>query len=201
MEPAGSAAGGPADEELVWQVRDGRRDAFDLLVERYQRRATSVAYRLIGNLHDSLEVCQDAFVRAYQGLDSLEDPRRFGSWFLRIVTNLSLNFRRDRAVGGRKVSIEDNLLDERDPRDERLAAPSWSEDRPGARLAAEELEGVIRRALDSLPEQQRAALVLFSLEQLPQKEVAEILNCSVEAVKWHVFQARRKLKEQLADFL
>ena len=72
---------------------------------------------------------------------------------------------------------------------------------PGADLDATELGQVAQRAIAELPEQQRTALVLFSLEQLPQKEVAAIMGCSVEAVKWHVFQARKTLRTELADYL
>lgn len=189
-----------SDAELVGAVRAGRRAAFDELVERYQRRAVSVAYRLLGNLHDGLEVCQEAFIRAYRNLDTLEDERRFGPWLLRIVTNLSLNFRRDRAVGGPRISLDDCIL-EAGGRDARVADAPHSDQRPGAELAASELHAVVQDAIADLPEQQRTALVLFSIEQLPQKEVAAIMECSVEAVKWHVFQARRKLKDRLADYL
>lgn len=191
------------DEELVRRVRAGDRRAFDPLVERYQRRATSVSYRLLGNIHDALEVCQDAFVKAYRNLESLEEPARFGSWLLRIVTNLSLNFRRDRAVGGPRLSLDDCIMDSDEPgsADERLADPGHSDDRPGAMLAAGELGEIVQAAIADLPEQQRLALVLFSVEALPQKDVASIMGCSVEAVKWHVFQARKKLKERLAEHL
>jgi RNA polymerase sigma-70 factor (ECF subfamily) len=68
-------------------------------------------------------------------------------------------------------------------------------------LAGRELEERVHASLAKLPPQQRAALVLFSVEQIPQKDVARILNCSVEAVKWHVFQARKKMKEYLAEYL
>lgn len=190
----------PSDGELVNRARNGRAAAFDQLIERYQRTATSVAYRLVGNLHDALEVCQDAFVRAYRNLDSLEDVERFRSWFLRIVTNLSLNFRRDRRVGPKRVSFEDCIAEGDEPRGDRLASRGAAE-RPGGRLAAEELSGIVQQAMSELPEAQRTALVLFSIEQLPQREVASILGCSVEAVKWHVFQARRKLRERLAEYL
>ncbi len=191
----------PSDEELVRQSCLGRPGAFDRLVERYQRRATSVAYRLLGNLHDALEVCQDAFIRAYRNVQTLEDASRFGPWLLRIVTNLSLNYRRDRAVGGPRLSLEDCILPDERPRAERVALPAHSDEQPGAELAASELADIVRTAIAELPEQQRAALVLFSLEQLPQKQVATIMGCSVEAVKWHVFQARKKLKAHLADYL
>jgi len=188
----------PDDAELVRATLAGRKAAFDDLIERYQRRATAVAYRLLGNIHDALEVCQDAFIRAYRKLDALEDPARFGPWLLRIVTNLSLNYRRSR---GPRLSFEDCLLSEDTSREERIADSPHSEDRPGARLAATELEERVQAGLAQLPPQQRAALVLFSVEQLPQKDVAQILDCSIEAVKWHVFQARRKMKEYLADFM
>lgn len=190
-----------SDADLVRSACSGRRDAFDELVERYQRRAVSVSYRLLGNLNDALEVAQEAFIRAYRNLESLEDGDRFGSWLLRIVTNLSLNFRRDRAVGGRKISLDDCILGEDSNSAQRIAEPSHSETHPGAVLAAAELQGIVQAAVAALPDQQRTALVLFSIEQLPQKEVAAIMDCSVEAVKWHVFQARKKLKEQLADYI
>ena len=186
------------DAELVRQTLAGRRSAFDELVERCQRRATSVSYRLLGNLHDALEVCQEAFVRAYRHLETLEEPGRFGPWLLRIVTNLSLNFRRAR---GPRISFEDCLLSDEHSREEQIADGAHSEDRPGAKLAAEELREKIEASLAQLPAQQRAALVLFSIEQMPQKDVAQILGCSIEAVKWHVFQARKKMKDFLAEYL
>lgn len=191
----------PTDDELVRQTCAGRRPAFDELIERYQRRATAVSYRLLGDLQDALEVCQEAFLRAYRNLDTLDDPGRFGPWLLRIVTNLSLNFRRARAVGGRRLSFEDCVLDEQRSTAELVSDAPHSEDRPGARLAASELSEIVQAAIAELPAQQRTALVLFSIEQLPQKDVAEIMSCSVEAVKWHVFQARRKLRERLAEHL
>jgi RNA polymerase sigma-70 factor (ECF subfamily) len=198
VETERSTRATPDDAELVRATRAGRREAFGELVERYQRRATSVAYRLLGNIHDALEVCQEAFIRAHRKLDTLEDPERFGPWLLRIVTNLSLNFRRSR---GPRLSFEDCLLGEDEARAERVADAPHSEDRPGALLAGRELEERVHASLAELPPQQRAALVLFSVEQIPQKDVARILNCSVEAVKWHVFQARKKMKEYLAEYL
>jgi RNA polymerase sigma-70 factor (ECF subfamily) len=191
----------PTDEGLVRRAVAGEAGAFDALVERYQRRATSVAYRLLGNLHDALEVCQEAFIRAYRGLHTLEDTGRFGPWLLRIVTNLSLNFRRARGAGGRKVSFEDCIVNEDQSRDELIGDAPHSEDRPGATLIATELSETVQAAINELPEQQRTALVLFSIEQMPQKDVATIMGCSVEAVKWHVFQARKKLKDRLARHL
>jgi RNA polymerase sigma-70 factor (ECF subfamily) len=187
----------PDDATLVQAAQRGEPGAFDQLVTRYQKRATGVSYRLLNNLHDALEVCQEAFIRAFRHLESLEDPRRFGPWLLRIVTNLSLNFRRSR---GPRLSLEDCVIEDGD-RAERVADRPSAGERPTSELDTSELQEQIQAGLAQLTNQQRAALVLFSMEQLPQKEVAEIMGCSVEAVKWHVFQARKKMKAHLAAYL
>ncbi len=86
----------PTDGALVVKVLDGDRAAFDVLVTRYQRQAVAVSYRLLGNSHDALEVVQDAFIKAFTSLAGLQKPEAFGGWLMRIVSNLSLNFRRGR---------------------------------------------------------------------------------------------------------
>ena len=175
----------------------GQMAAYDRLVERYQRRAVSVAYRLLGNLSDAMDVVQDAFLRGYRSLGTLEKPERFGPWVMRIVSNLSLNYRRGRkkhlslSIGDDEESVSDNWVPEGDRR----------EVSGEAALESAELRSQIDEAVDSLPEAQRLALVLFAIEQMPQKEVAEIMQCSVEMVKWNVFQARKALKARLADYL
>src|ERR1700741_2379529 len=88
--------GGPTDGQLVAQVLAGQRKAFDELIGRYQRQAVAVSFRLLGNTNDALEVSQDAFLKAFTSLDTLQKPEAFGGWLMRIVSNLSLNYRRSR---------------------------------------------------------------------------------------------------------
>jgi len=189
----------PLEVALVCRAKAKDAQAFGELVRRYQRRAVSVAYRLVGNSADASDVSQDAFVRAYRNLDQLDDPTRFGPWLMRVVSNLSLNFRRSRATRS-AASLDDALLDgvdfQKPGHGLRISPPDADAD-----PRAMELDAALSRAMEQLPDQQRLALILFSVEGLPQKEVAEILECSVELVKWNVFQARKKLKELLADVL
>lgn len=183
--------------DLVGSAREGAAGAFDELVRRYQRQATSVAYRLLNNRDDAMEVTQDAFLRAFEKLPSLAQPERFGPWLMRIVNNLALNRRRARAL--RMTASLDASGD-----DDARGGPNLPDRRepdPPTAASADELEGLLSKAIDELPERQRTALVLFSIEKMPQNEVAEILGCSVEAVKWHVFTARKKLKDRLKDYL
>lgn len=188
-------------EECEWVRRagEGDREAFGCLVDQYHRRAISLAYRLLGHAEDAKDVAQDAFVRAFRSLGQLEDPKKFGGWFMRIVGNLSLNYRRSRRL--RRAASTDSVepfADEwRDPAtgNLKLADPEQED-----RLQPSELQQAIDAALHRLPEKQRLALILFAVEKVPQKEVAEIMECSVEMVKWNVFQARKKLKDELADY-
>lgn len=197
---APSQVEGPTDGQLVGRCLAGDRRAFDVLIGRYQRQALAVAYRLLGNTQDALEVTQDAFLKGYGSLQTLEKPEAFGGWLMRIVSNLSLNYRR-----GRKVRSQlplDDLLGPSEGSGE-TSGSAWmsrGED-PSQLLQSRELGEKLKEALARLPEKQRLAIVLFTLEQMPQKQVAETLQCSVEAVKWHVFQGRKKLKELLKDHL
>ncbi len=185
------------DAEAVSKTLAGDLRAFDSLIEAYQRRAVAVAYRLLGNINDAMDVCQDAYVRAFRSLESLEDPRKFGSWLMRIVSNLALNYRRDRRPTLSLATGDD----ERGIGEDALADSSGGASLNEGSMQANETQDAITAAIEQLPEKQRMALILFAIEGIPQKEVAEILECSIEAVKWNVFQARKTLKESLSEFL
>ncbi len=189
-----------AEVALVRRAQSGDPEAFAELVSTYQRRTVSLAYRLLGNIEDAGDVSQDAFVRAYRNLHQLDDPSKFGAWLLRTVSNLSLNFRRSRKTRS-AVPLDDVVLataEARSPSSGRRMRVG-PEDESGA--LSDELQAAISAALEQLPDSQRLALILFSVEGMPQKQVAEVLECSVELVKWNVFQARRRLKETLKEFL
>ena len=203
VEMAQLTDGGPGDGDLVDRVLSGDKDAFDILVRRYQKQALAVSYRLLGNAQDSLEVTQDAFLKAFSSLSSLQKPAAFGGWLMRIVSNLSLNFRRGRKTRS-QLPLDDLLAaGGAGQSDAGAMASDWAAQGgdPVRRLESQEMGRRLQDALASLPEKQRLAIVMFTIEELPQKQVAEALNISVEAVKWHVFQGRKKLKELLKDVM
>jgi len=191
----------PGDGWLVQQTLGGDRKAFDRLIIKYQRQAVSVSYRLLGNSHDALEVTQDAFLKAFSGLASLQKPDAFGGWLMRIVSNLSLNYRRGRK--NKNPLPLDDLLGSADVSQDDTGQNQWMarSDDPAHQLQSKEMGQRLHEAINLLPEKQRLALVMFTLEEMPQKDIAAALDCSVEAVKWHVFQGRKKLKELLKDHL
>lgn len=192
----------PTDAQLVLKAISGKKEAFDELIRRYQRQAAGVSYRLLGNSHDAMEVTQDAFLKAFASLGTLQKPEAFGGWLMRIVSNLSLNYRRSRKTRS-QLPLDDVL----GPVEARPAQGSGGSEwmarsgDPERALESEEMGKRLQQALRELPEKQHLALVMFAMEQMPQKDVAQALNCSVEAVKWHVFQGRKKLKEILKEYL
>jgi RNA polymerase sigma-70 factor, ECF subfamily len=186
------------DGTWVLAARGGDLAAFDKLVVRYQKQATSVAYRLLNNLDDAMEVTQDAFLRAYEKIATLDTPERFGPWLMRIVSNLALNRRRWRSLR-KTVSLEPSGNEGDEDRGGGYADPSAV--MPEQEASAKDVQRILADAIAELPEMQRQALVMFCIEQMPQKDIAQALDCSVEAVKWHVFTARKKLKERFKDYL
>lgn len=187
---------GERDAAWVRAALDGRPDAFGQLAKTYERLAIATAYRLLGNSDDALEVVQEALLRAYRSLARLNEPSRFGPWLLRIVSNLSLNARRSRRSGV--------PLDEQWGTDGMRASdgePVAAETGPERLALGHELGEALDAALQKLPEKQRLALILFTIEGWAQKDIATLLECSLENVKWYVFQGRKRLREQLGDVL
>jgi RNA polymerase sigma-70 factor (ECF subfamily) len=148
-----------------------------------------VAVRILGDANEAAEAVQDAFFKAYLSIDKLKEPRRFEVWLLRIVANAAISQRR--AVKRRAEMI--------------VGVTDCHEDKKGDSLiekaAGKELQEAMRRAMLKLSKKEAKAISLFGLEDLSQREVADIMGCSVAAVRWHVFRARQKLKVLLKEYL
>lgn len=200
---AGSPAG-PSDGQLVADTLAGDRKAFDVLIRRYQRQAVAVSYRLLGNSHDALEVTQDALIKAFTSLETLHQPQAFGGWLMRIVSNLSLNYRRSRKTRNAVPLMEVLAPQNAEQSAAHGGGSEWMSsptNDPARRLQGKELGEKLKQALAQLPEKQRLAIVMFTIDEMPQKQIAEALDCSVEAIKWHVFQGRKRLREILKEQL
>lgn len=191
------------DGELVRTTLSGDRAAFDQLIRRYQKQAVALAYQRLGNVDDAQEVTQEAFIKAFCQLGSLNAPEAFGGWLLRTVSNLALNRRRGRRLRHNPGLDESFMTGESNPQASGGIQSDHSIRSTRASRAVEDAELSERRqwAMMQLPEKQRLAIEMFAINGMPQKQVADALECSVEAVKWHVFQGRKRLKELLKDLL
>jgi RNA polymerase sigma factor (sigma-70 family) len=175
-------------EGLVRSSRAGDRGAFDELVRLYQRCAMKVAVRALGDAAEAAEAVQDGFVRAFLSIDKLRQPERFESWLLRIIVNSAIN--------RRKAAKRKDLKIEHFDRCEHKKVFS-----PVQNQIGKELKEAIRFSMLKLSKKEVKAISLFSMEDLPYEKVAEIMGCSNQSARWHVFKARKKLKVLLKEYL
>jgi RNA polymerase sigma-70 factor (ECF subfamily) len=173
-----------ADEStLVDACLGGRRDAFDVIVERHRRQVYQLCYRFLGNHEDASDLTQDVFVRAFRGLRGFKRQSSLGTWLYRIGVNVCLN----------RVAVKAPLVEPIDAR-EHLDVRA---ERPDAMLLRSERAAVVRAAIARLPRKQRATLILRVYHELPHEEIANILGSSVGAVKANFFHALANLKKLL----
>lgn len=171
------------DREAVRACQRGEREAFDRLVERYQRDVYRLCYRYLNNHHDAHDLAQETFLRAYRSIGSFRGDSAFATWLYRIAVNACLNFRaRWRAE---REELPENL----------------SDGAPGApdRIERDELSQRVRKAVSRLPEKQRATLILKIYHELTHEQVARILGSSVGTVKANLFHALGNLKRLLNE--
>jgi RNA polymerase sigma-70 factor, ECF subfamily len=176
----------PTDAELVESCLAGRRESFDVLVERHQRHVYQLCYRFVGNHEDASDLAQDVFIRAYRGLGKFKGEASLGTWLYRIGVNVCLN-----KVGAKTPKPEalDPLLE---ASDERVASRAESATEA---LLRDERAVQVRAAIAKLPKKQRATLILRMYHELPHEEIAGILGSSVGAVKANFFHALNNLKK------
>jgi RNA polymerase sigma factor (sigma-70 family) len=175
------------DNELVQQVRNGKRRAYTELMRRYQQRVYWVARRIVGNHDDADDIAQETFVKAYLALGDFRGDSSFFTWLYRIATNLSLN-----AVRKQQVM---NYLRESPLISSVLPAKENQHDE----LVAKELQSKLQRAIATLPEKQKAVFVLRYHEEMSYEEISEVLNTSVGGLKANYFHALKKVQEFLKD--
>ena len=179
------------DRALVELAARGDREAFDLLVRRHQDRVFNVAYQVVRNREDALDVAQDAFVKAFASLPSFKGEASFFTWIYRIVVNLAIDcLRRRRRAGSTEY-------------DDRLAAPEDGEaslatpDNPQSALETRQIGSILARGIEALPPVHRTVLILREVEGLSYEEIARAVGCSLGTVMSRLFYARRKLKKVL----
>lgn len=189
------------DNELVNAARAGDRDAFRTLFQRYHRRAYSLAYGVVHNADDALDVVQDAFIKAHRYLDKFEGTSSFYTWLYRIVMNLAIDHLRKHRKS-RAVDFTDQTVTEDDAAvgDQDLL-PRILGGHPGRALADKQIRIRIEAALAELSENHRAVLVMRELEGLSYEEMATVMGCSKGTIMSRLFHARKNMQRRLLDLI
>jgi RNA polymerase sigma-70 factor, ECF subfamily len=178
----------PDEAELIRKAKRGDKEAFGVLVGRYQRRVVGVALAVVHNQDDALELAQETFVRAYENLSSFESRSSFSTWLYRIAANLAIDLRRRE---GRHSFVRG---DEAESEIDRLPSPIGDSFAEFSRI---ELNHRLRSALDELTPEHRAVILLREVEGLGYEEISEVLQCPRGTVMSRLHYARNKLRSIL----
>ncbi len=170
---------GVSDARLLEECRQGHRNSFGVLVQRYEKRLWKVIYRFVRDRELTDDLTQEAFLRAYERLDQFDPSRRFGPWLFRIGVNLTLDFLRKRKRRG-WVSMFSELSNEHHV--EPVAADKRDED---------DIKQEVRQVLDEIPEKYRTVLILRDLENFSTSEISAILNRKEATIRWRLAEARQ----------
>jgi len=171
------------EREAVEACQRGEREAFDRLVERFQRDVYRLCYRYVNNHEDANDVAQEVFLKAYRAIRRFRGDSSFSTWLYRIAVNTCLNFR-----SARKPQTEELP--------EALADPRAG---VAASLESDERACRVRDAIRRLPEKQRATLILKVYHDLTHEEVARILGSTVGTVKANLFHALGNLRKLVLE--
>jgi RNA polymerase sigma-70 factor (ECF subfamily) len=183
-----------SDAELLDALRRGERSAFRALVERHQGSLINFFHHLCWDRQVAEDCAQEVFLRVYNHRASYQPQAKFTTFLYTIARNLWIDRMRSAAVHGRPVSLESPAGEEQTLR-ERVASGVPA---PPEILAKEEQAAALRKAIDRLPEEQRAVLVMAEIQGMKYQDIGAILNVPVGTVKSRMHTAMEKLKDLLS---
>jgi RNA polymerase sigma-70 factor (ECF subfamily) len=175
-----------ADRELVERHLAGDPDAFQQIVLEHEKRVYAVAYRMCGNSEDARDVSQEVFINAFRALPRFRVDAPLSVWFYRSTVNATINLLRKRRPASSLDEAEFDVPDQRR--------------RPEDLAMASSVGDAVHEALDRLPEEFRAAVVLRDLEDLDYSEIAHVLEVPIGTVRSRIHRGRALLAELLKPY-
>lgn len=183
------------DSEIIEHINQGDRNLYRILVERYQTLVFRTCMGFLHNKDDADDLTQEVFIQAYQSLRKFKGEASFSTWIYRIAVNASLNKARKSSKSFLMQQIESVFGSEK-----RKDPPISDTENPENLLMSSEQKEWVSKALHSLPDNQRIAMVLSNYDDLPQKEIAEIMNTTEGAVEALIQRAKANLRKKLSSF-
>lgn len=181
-----------ADAEIVEKIKGGDKEAFALIVERYQKGLVTFIFRMVGRHEEALELTQEVFIKVYGNISSYDSNYKFPTWIYKIAGNCTIDHLRRR--GPQADSLDDNGDDGSGGIEIESKDPS-----PPDILQQKILENDIAKAILNLPPSQRELVVLRHIHFRSYEEIAKIMNLPIGTVKNKIFRARKELIEKLKE--
>ena len=185
------------DQLLVERAQRGDKRAFELLVEKYQRKLARLLSRLVRDPGEVEDVTQEAFVKAYRALPSFRGDSAFYTWLYRIGINTAKNYLV--AMGRRAPTSTEVDAEEAEGYEDGEQLRDINT--PESLLLTREIGATVNAAIESLPEELRSAIQLRELEGMSYEEIAKLMDCPIGTVRSRIFRAREAIAERLKPLL
>jgi len=185
------------DRQLVERARLGDKHAFELLVEKYQRRLLRLLSRMVRDPDEIEDIAQETFIKAYRALPNFRGDAAFYTWLYRIGVNTAKNYLATRKKA--MPTISDQAMDDDDEPSERLVAQD--NNTPESELLSKQVAMAVNQVVDALPEELRTAITLREMEGLSYEEIAESMGCPIGTVRSRIFRAREAIAAKLRPIL
>jgi RNA polymerase sigma-70 factor (ECF subfamily) len=184
------------DQELVARVQRGDKGSFDLLVRKYQHKIVNLISRYIHDPAETLDVAQEAFLKAYRALPDFRGDSAFYTWLYRIAINTAKNYlvAQGRRPPGEDIEVSDAEQFEGVSRLKEYATPERE-------TLSDEIGQTVFAAIEELPQDLRTAITLREIEGLSYEEIAEAMNCPIGTVRSRIFRAREAIEKKLRPLL
>lgn len=185
------------DQALVERAQNGERQAFDLLFSKYQRKLERLLSRYIRDAAEVEDVAQEAFIKAYRALPNFRGDSAFYTWLYRIGINTAKNHLVSQ--GRRAPTSTEFDADEAEGFED--ASQLRDIDTPESMLLSKQIGDTVNSAMDSLPDELRAAIVMREIDGLSYEEIAQRMNCPIGTVRSRIFRAREAVAAKLRPLL
>ena len=184
------------DQALVEQVQQGDKQAFDVLVLKYQNKIIQLVNRYVHDSDEARDVAQEAFIKAYRAIGRFRGDSAFYTWLYRIAINTAKNYL---VASGRRPPRSD--IDAQDAEQYEGATGLKEYATPERLLLKDEIQAAIAEAIDDLPDDLRTAIILRELEGLSYEEIAQTMECPIGTVRSRIFRARDAIDTRLKPLL
>ena len=184
------------DQTLVEQVQRGDKQAFDVLVLKYQNKIIQLVNRYVRDSDEARDVAQEAFIKAYRAIGRFRGESAFYTWLYRIAINTAKNYL---VASGRRPPRSD--IDAQDAEQYEGASGLKEYATPERLLQKDEIQSAIAEAIDDLPDDLRTAITLRELEGLSYEEIAQTMDCPIGTVRSRIFRARDAIDKRLKPLL
>ena len=184
------------DQALVERVQKGEKQAFDVLVLKYQNKIIQLVYRYVHDPEEARDVAQEAFIKAYKALGRFRGDSAFYTWLYRIAINTAKNYL---VASSRRPPKSDIDAQDAEQYDGATGLKEYAT--PERLLLRDEIQDSIAKAIDELPDELRTAITLRELEGLSYEEIAQTMDCPIGTVRSRIFRARDAIDTRLKPLL